>query len=235
MENLTERYGNFSSSEIYKLVSSDRKGTGFGAPALKYIKQKQYEIKLGRPITATTDSKPTNWGNFLERRAFDLLDMDYKLVSKKRIFHSTIKNYCGVPDVIKTDTVGDIKCPYNLEVFCDKIESLNKGYETYKDEFPEDCYQLISNSILTGAKYIEPIIYVPYKTELEEIREMANNHDGDQNKISFLNWANDSDLPYLIEGKYYKNLNIFRFEVPQSDIDYLTNRVELAVNLLNKN
>lgn len=233
--NLIQRFGNFSSSEIHKLTSKDRIGTGFGSPALKYIKQKKYEILLGRPISIETNSKPTSWGNLIEQRAYDLLDIEYKLVSKKRLVHPTLSNWNGMPDVIKADTVGDIKCPVSLEVFCDKITALTNGIDCYRDEFPEDFYQLISNAILTNSKFIEAIIYVPYKSELEEIREMASNVDGDQNKISWLNWSTDNDLPYLIEGKHYKNINTFRFEVPQSDIDFLTECVKKAVQLLKQN
>jgi hypothetical protein len=54
---------------------------------------------------------------------------------------------------------------------------------------------------------------------------MAANYDGDQNKIAWINWASDDELPYLIEGGHYQNLNIIRFEVPQADKDFLTKRV----------
>ena len=77
-------------------------------------------------------------------------------------------------------------------------------------------------------------MYVPYQSELPAIREMANNYDGDQNKVAFLNWANDEDLPYLVDGGYYKNLNTLRWEASEADKKVLTNKVIEAVILLNK-
>ena len=37
------RNGNYSSSEIWKLTTLDKKGDSFGKPALTYIKEKQFE------------------------------------------------------------------------------------------------------------------------------------------------------------------------------------------------
>jgi hypothetical protein len=61
---------------------------------------------------------------------------------------------------------------------------------------------------------------------------MASNYDGDQNKIAWINWSEDNDLPFLVEGGHYKNLNIIRFEVPEFDKKLLTERVKEAGKLL---
>lgn len=233
-----ERFGNFSSSEIWKLTTKGKDKDSFGKPALTYISEKQMEMRLCRPLSIEHGAKETSWGILVENRVHELLPMNYKLSTTQRLQHPTISNWVGIPDVIIQDgdvkIVGDIKCPYSLKSFCTSVDLLG-DVEVFKAELPEYYWQLVSNCILVGAKIAEIIFYVPYQKELSDIRELAENWDGDQNKFAFLNWANDSDLPYLIEGKYYKNLNIFRFEVPQSDIDYLTNRVELAVNILNNN
>jgi hypothetical protein len=228
MEPHVERHCTFSSSQIWKLVTEDRKG-GFGAPAKKYIKQVGYEIKLGRAINKENNSKPTSWGSLVEKMAFYHLPIDYELISKQRLFHKEIKYWSGAPDLVKPLTVSDVKCPFSLEVFCDKIESLN-DVEVYKNEFPEDYWQHISNAILLEqngfkVKYFEAIIYVPYRSELPTIREMASNYDGDQNKIAWINWAQDEDLPFVIDGGYYKNLNVIRFEISQHDKYFLTDKV----------
>lgn len=236
-----ERHGSFSSSSMWKLLTLDKSKQPFGAPGKKYIKQVQHEINLGRAISRETNAKPTSWGNFVERRAFDLLSTRYRLISKERYWHPDIKRWSGAPDclskvVVDDDCVSDVKCPVNLEVFCDKINALEllvAGHpELYIDEFPDDYYQLVSNSILTKAKYAEAIIYVPFKDELPEIVAAAGNFDGDQNSIAWLNWANENELPYLLRDHYYTNLNIFRFEVPQEDKVLLTRRVEMAVSML---
>ena len=164
------RYAGISSSSAYKLVKKGiRKMTpeeleafkkanpksakkncedGFGAAGLTYIKQINYEIRLRKPLTGEVYSRPTSWGTFLEKRAYDLMpDLSYRLVSKTRYKHQTIDNWTGMPDLIKTNVVGDIKCPYSLETFCDKLEAL-QSIETYKEEFEADYWQHISNACL---------------------------------------------------------------------------------------
>lgn len=236
-----ERHGSFSSSSMWKLLTLDNSKQPFGAPGKKYIKQVQHEINLGRAISRETNSKPTSWGNFVERRGFDLLSTRYRLISKERLWHPDITRWSGAPDLLSKvevtdDCVSDLKCPVNLEVFCDKVNALEMlvaGHpEFYIDKFPEDYWQHVSNSILAKTKYAEAIIYVPYKDELAEIIAAAGNFDGDQNSIAWLNWANENELPFLLKEHYYQNLNCFRFEVPQKDKDLLTRRVELAVSML---
>ena len=63
---------------------------------------------------------------------------------------------------------------------------------------------------------------------------MASNYDGNQNKFAWINWAEDKELPYLLDGGHYKNLNIIRFEVSQEDKDRLTIAVLNASKLLIK-
>lgn len=219
------RQATFSSSQIWKLMTSDKKG-GFGAPAKKYIKQVKYEMLLGRSINTEATAKATSWGILLESRVFELLGLEYQLVSRERLVNPAIAQHTGMPDIITDTKVGDIKCPFSLEVFCDKLEAL-KSIDTYREEFPEDYWQLVSNAILTNKRIIEPIIYVPYQSELAEIREQA-----EANKLNWISYATDYELPYLIDGGNFKNINLFQFEVPDSDIVALTERINQAVQLL---
>lgn len=229
------RYGNFSSSEIHKLIKSGRgKNDVFSAAGLNYIQEKRFEKKLGRSLTSDQNSKPTSWGTFVESRVFNLLDMSYQLESTTRLKHPTIEGWTGAPDTIRPNIVGDIKCPWTLKGFCELVDSFEVGAEAFKLAKPEYYWQLVSNSILTDSNKAEIIAYVPYKSELEAIREEADNYDGDQNKIAFINWAGDEELPYLIEGNHYKNLNIFEFEIPAEDKEFLTERVKLAIELRDK-
>lgn len=238
MEALVEsRHGSFSSSNAWKLMTKDRSGKGFGAPALKYIKQVRYERRLGLPINNEFNAKPTLWGKICEKRAFDLIDLSYEYVSEKvRLFHPTLP-WSGVPDLKKLTTVGDIKCPWSREVFCDKIEAL-KDVKVYKEEFPEDYWQHISNAILLGEHgfeidSFEAIIYCPYKSELEAIRDMVQRLDGEtMSKYYWLTNSHDDELPWIPDGGYYKNINVIRFEVPEADKKALTERMEMAGKLL---
>jgi hypothetical protein len=231
------RHGTFSSSSAWKLMTNDRSGKPFGAPGLRYIKQVNYERRLGRAINPERDSRPTTWGTFVERRAFDLLPIDYSLVSKKRLFHPSLPEWSGAPDLVKEKTVADCKCPYTLDSFCGKIEAL-QDIQVYKDEYPEDYWQHISNACLLQANgfpvtHFEAIIYTPYKSELDIIRDMATNYNGDdQYRFKWISFSNDEELPYLIEGLSYQNLNVLRFEVPTADKLALHNRIELAKELI---
>lgn len=216
-----ERFGNFSSSSIHKLTTLDKSGKEFGKPALTYILEKSYEIELGRSLENEAKAKPTMWGNLCEPFAFGLLGLEYKLVSKERIAHQTIKRVNGMPDNLRTDgdkkIVGDTKCPFTLKSFVEQIKAHEQGIETYKKEFPEYYWQLINNAILTNSTHIECILFVPYLSQLKEIREIvADNLD-----YNFLNYMSDNELPYLIEGSKFKNINTFVYEVPKQDVEFL--------------
>lgn len=225
MTNTHTRYGNFTSSEIWKLMTNDRKGEGFGAPALTYIKEKITEAKLGRSLNEYVFSKPTSWGLTIEQRVFELLGLEYQIVSKDRIVHPTIERWSGMPDIITDTVVGDIKCLW-LKSFTEIYEI--KDSETLKAEYPNYYWQLVSNSILTGLNTAELVVYCPYKSELDAIREL-----GAENDINWIKFATDSELPHLIDGGYYKNIHKIVFEVSEEDKALLTKRVEMAVEMLN--
>lgn len=226
------RIATFSSSRGYHLMTSDNKGTGFGAPALKYIKQICHEIKLGRSITNEAEAKQTSWGTFLETRVFNLLDTSYQNTTKQgRLFHPEIKHYSGVPDFLSGfDTVCDCKCSFNMEKFCDKMAAL-EDYGTFKEEFPADFWQLVSNLVLLRANgleinFIEAINYVPYLSELPDIRMAA---EGDKS-MRWLEYTMDNGLPWIPSCSYYKNINIHRFRVMERDVEEWTARIRLAVD-----
>ncbi len=63
-------------------------------------------------------------------------------------------------------------------------------------------------------------------------RELASNYDGDANKVAWINFASDEDLPYLIREGKYKNIYIFNFEIPAEDKHFLETRVIQASKLL---
>lgn len=215
-------------------MTNDKSGSGFGAPALKYIKQVNYEIQMGRAINKEFNSRPTDWGNVVEPFVFDKIDTSYQNVSNKRLVHPKISNWSGAPDFVKTETVSDCKCPFSLEVFCDKLKAL-QNLETYKKEFPEDYWQLVSNACLLEAngfpvKFMEPMNFVPYKEDLEKIKALANGVPS----LYWLQFADDDQLPYLLPDGDYKDLNVACFEIPEKDKKDLTMRIRTAVSNLVK-
>lgn len=230
------RVGRFTSSGIHALLSVSRDKKEFGKPALTYIEEKYIERKLGRSLDTDSNSRPLVWGKMLEQRVFELLGTEYRLCSADTLTHSEIEYWVGSPDAIKygeENTVVDIKCPFTLKSFCifsdcETIEQVRKLHPDGEKYY----WQLISNAILTGCKFAELIVYCPYKSELIDIRDMASNYDGDQNKVAWINWSNDYDLPFLPDGGYYKNIHVVKFEVPKKDIDLITDRIVAAGKLL---
>lgn len=236
----TPRIGNFTSSEIFKLMTVAKDQKSFGKPALTYIEEKNMERRLQRSLTTEISSRPTSWGNLVELQAFNLLGIDYKISSTETIRHPDIDFWAGSPDCEKFDegkTVIDLKCPLTLKSFCTLADckTTDELRENHSDG-EKFYWQLVSNAILTNSKFAELIVYVPYLSELEAIKDLASNFDGNQNKIAWIGFAEDKDLPYLIEGKdmHYKNLNIIRFEIPEADKKALTEKVIEAGKLLDK-
>ena len=238
------RNGNFTSSEIFAILTEGKTKGTWGKPALTYIDECNMERRLGRSLTSESNARPLIWGRVLEEKCFELLGTEYKLCSQTTLQHPDIPYWVGSPDGVKFDiggTVIDEKCPMTLKSFCNLVDPLyegltgmdamNKIRETHKDG-EKFYWQLISNGILTKSKYAELIVYVPYQNELESIREITQNWADDPNPVAWINFAADCELPYLHEGGYYKNINIIRFEIPESDKILLTQKVIEAGKML---
>lgn len=252
------RNGNFSSSEIYRLTGiGSRKMTELELAQQKienpksrvrtikakdtvdekfntYVKEKYFERRLKRRLNSETNARPTAWGTLVEEQAFSKLGLEFSLVSKERYYHEEedLKEYwSGMPDLITEDLVGDIKSPWTMKSFCQLVEAL-KDQQTFKEEYPQYYWQLVSNSVLAKRKNALIVIYCPYEKDLEEIRKLAS--DELDSRFAFINWADDKELPYLVEDGDYTDLNVLEFEVPQEDKDFLTERVILAKDKLNE-
>lgn len=226
------RRGNFTSSENYRLFS-----TQAGA-ADNYIDECNMERRLDRALDKEETARPLSWGELVEAHAFDLMGTDYRLSSQVTLLHPEFKYWAGSPDGNKFDegkTVFDIKCPHTLKSFCQLVQPLYDGLNGMAameiimkkhKEGKKYYWQLVSNSILTDSKFAELIIYCPYQSEIQTIKDMAQ--QAGTAKYSWIFWALDNELPFLNEGGYYKNLNVIRFEVPQDDKDLLTARIVAA-------
>ncbi len=222
------RNGNFSSSSIWKLTRRATNKKDFGLPALTYIAEKKMEIRLGRQLNSEVHSHPTSWGNLVEPRPFGMLGTEYQLVSKDRLAHPYISNWTGAPDLIAPTKVSDIKCCFTLKAFCEMVDAFG-NIEALKKAAEEYYWQLVSNSILTQKKNAELIVYVPYKKELQAIRNSIDDIEGDTSEFNWIKYTNDNQLPFLLEGGHYKNLNSFEFEVPEIDKEFLTESVQMAI------
>lgn len=232
------RNGNFTSSEIYNLTKTDRSGKGFGVPAITYIEECNMERRLGRSLSDESNARPLSWGKCLEPIAFNKLGFDYELKSSETIIHPDIPYWVGSPDGVKNpSTVFDIKCPITLKSFCQLVGPVAKndpeinGIDHIRNDHKDGekyYWQLVSNAILTGSDYAELIVYVPYQTDLDEIRLIAL----DEDRYRWIANAEDTDIPYLVPGGFYKDINIIGFIVPESDKQLLTDCVIRAGKML---
>ncbi len=215
------RCGNFTSSQVYRL-------TGAPKPYDTYIKEKNIERKLGRTLGMDKGSRSTLWGSFVQHRVHELLPLSYEFLADITIQHPTIPYWVGTPDNVKRieGVVGDTKC-LEPKAFCEYVDVLQQGdTELFKKEHPDKYWQLISNACILGYNIIEAIVYMPYQSELPEIRELANTYVGlDFYKYRFIVEAPECELPYLPDNGHYKNLNVFRFDVPPADKQLLTNAI----------
>lgn len=239
MINNIARIGNFTSSEIGALMKKAKDGKSFGAPALTYIEETNMERRLGRSISDEVSARPLLWGKLLEGRAFDLLGLEYTLTSKATIIHPDIPFWSGSPDggKDKPKTVTDIKCPITLKSFCQFVDAAQRGgieqvREDHKDG-EKYYWQLVSNAILTDSPYAELIIYMPFQSELSDIRMLPHGLPGtEMSKYYFVANAGPDELPFILDDGHYKNINIIPFEVPQVDKDALTDAVRMAGKML---
>lgn len=224
-----ERIGAFTSSEIYKLLGSDRVRS-------TYIEEKQIELRMGRSISVEAYSQAMAWGNFMEMFVFEHIGMEYQITSSTTDVHPTINKWSGSKDlIVEGEKVSDIKCyqPKNFARYVDAL--MTKDIYIIRKKFPKEYWQLVSNAAINKVPKAEAIVFMPYKSQLNEIREMAENYDGaDQWKYRFIVDNEDHCLPYLPDNGHYKNLNKFEFTVPQDDTTLLTNAVLSAVQKLKK-
>lgn len=227
--NQVKRLGRFTSSEIYNLTKKDRTGKKFGQAALTYIQEKNFERRLGRSLSEQVSARPLEWGKLVEERAFEVLGLEYSLVSNVTIEHPDMPDvWAGSPDGVKDGVVMDIKCPSTLKSFCQFYDITDKESLIDNHKSGEQYYwQLVSNAILTNVNKAELIIYCPYKSELDIIRGMAQ-----EQLLKWIEYATDEQLPYLLDNGYYNHLKIITLDIPKEDKEYLTECVLKAKKLL---
>jgi len=236
--NNVNRAGKFTSSMVYKLIKEGRgKNDDFSAPGLTYIEEKGIERKMQSCLDGGAHTQTLAWGNFMELMVYSILGVQYQISSKETTLHSkhgsfwsgskdlfTVNNETG-----EMESIAEIKCyqKKNFALYTDCI--LKKDIELFKEQFPKEYWQIVSNACLENVEIGEAITYMPYVSEYEEIRQMAEDYDGaDQWKYKFIRDLPVQDLPFIPDGGHYKNINKFAFIVPQEDKDFLESRILLA-------
>lgn len=240
-----ERIGRFTSSNIWKLTTTDKSGKGFGSPALTYIEEKSAERYLGRSVDLGKDSQATIWGKIAEHfcNVFHL-EMGYDLISSGTIIHPKYNFWSGSPDAKKFDTTGEIKCfePKKYFVLSMALLKLNKGeitLEEFKEQFKDIYWQVISNSILLNTKYAEIMTFMPNEKQLIEMREHIELTNVleiigiDPWKARYIVESEIHHLPY-VRNPDYPTFVSYKFEPSIEDKIFLTKKVLDANKLLNE-
>lgn len=226
-----------------------------GESAHTYIRECNWERRLQRPLENDSWAKPLTWGKLCEQfvQQSDLFGMEYAQRSDDPIPHPEIEYWSGTPDMQHDETVCDLKCPHTLNSFCTLVQPLVDGLEGIKamdalrfgyvdqkgdkhkkhDNGETYYWQLISNAVLTNSTFAELWIFCPYFSQLQAIQDLAEKQDGGViSKYYWIGNATKEELPSVPDGGFYENLYCIRFEVPQSDKDFLTARVKQAGALL---
>lgn len=228
-----ERIGSFTSSQIYRLCGGQKTNKVL-KPFGTYVNEKVHEVKLGRSLDTGAYSQSIGWGELIEKYVFDYkLGHEYILESKETNVHPKFNGWAGSKDVkVPGVKISDIKCyyPKNFAAYADVL--LSNDIEQLKSEYTKEYWQLVSNALIEGVNKAEAILYMPYRSELEDIRNYAADYDGhDQWRYRFIFESDDYQLPFLDDdSKFYTDLIKFEFELPQEDVEFLTNRVKLAID-----
>ena len=249
-----ERVGRFTSSKIHLLIPQGKvkmtkeelevfkefnpksrvttKPGGFITSGLTYIKEKQLEKRMGASLDTNSYSQSTAWGLACETVIFSHLGLNYKMQSQETFLHPNedLSKYWGgsvdltVPDV----KVAEIKCYQrkNFGFYADCL--MQKDIELFRSEFAQEYWQIVSNSIIHNVDIGEAILFAPFESEMNDLREMID----ETWETRFIFEKANNELPCLPDGGYYPNIVMFEFEIPQEDKDYLTKRVEDAIELL---
>lgn len=249
------RVGNFTSSEIHKLVKlGKRKMTDkelaeykklfpksratttecmneFQEAGVTYIEKKANERRMGKSFDVGAYSQSLAWGEIMEMFVFAELGIEYKPVSAGTVLHKTLKGWAGTCDSEKHKkgkpfAASEIKC-YWPENFAKYVNViLKKDVDLLRSEFPKEYWQIVSNACILGLDHGEAICFMPYEKQMDEIRDVISSLDSPhQWRYRFVVELENWQLPVLPNKGYYKSLNKFEFEIPKADKLFLTERV----------
>lgn len=207
---------------------------GFSIAGESYIQEKVFESRFETTLDTAPYNEAMSWGHLMEHYVYNLIGFEYRLASKDTLVHPKYDFWAGTPDCIKKAgkvdyAISEIKC-YGKKKFALYVDCMKKGdLELFKAEFPQEYWQIVSNACITGLDYGEALAFMPYRSQYEEIKEIAENMEGsDIWKYRFITEKSINDLNFLPDDGYYDSINRFEFKIPRIDKMELTNRIRLA-------
>jgi len=234
------RIGNFTNSKIYHLCGGENVNNPT-APFYTYVEEKIFERKLKRSLDTGAYSQAMAWGSFLEKRLNDSDALEgYQMQHKTTTVHHKHLFWAGSVDfLVPRIKIAELKC-FQPKKFAAYVSALlTNDTEIIKKDFPAEYWQMVGNACIHKVPKMEAIVYMPYESEMDEIRESVEDPEylsaiGMQSwQVRFIAEKPNSELAVLPNDSEFVNLNRFEFEVPIKDIMFLTKRVIKAGKLLN--
>ncbi|MCB0743035.1 MAG: gamma-glutamyltransferase [Ignavibacteriae bacterium] len=148
--NNSNRWGKFTSSNVYKLIKEGRGKEEFSAPGLTYIQEKAIERKMQSCLDGGAHTQSLAWGNFMELMVYSILGVQYQISSKETTLHSVHgKFWSGSKDLFtvnnetgEMESIAEIKKKKKgkdgfykgdvADLFIAQVKEMN-GYITHKD------------------------------------------------------------------------------------------------------
>lgn len=233
-----DRIGNFTSSQIFNLCAVNKDGS-YSSAYYTYIGKKIRERKMKRSLDMGKYGSAMAWGKFLEKRVNDNLPLDYQMLHKSTKIHPKFDYVAGSVDfLVPKVKVSELKC-YEPDKFSSYVSCLMTGdLDQIKREFAQEYWQMVNNSQIHKTPKMEAIVYMPYESEMDEIRELAEDPEY-LSAIGMMPWETrfivekpNSQLAVLPDDSYFKNLNRFEFDVPINDVIFLNKNIISAGKLL---
>ena len=161
---LNDRLGYFTASQIYRLLTTERGGSGFGQTAMTYIMEIVAEMLTGEG-KAQVSSKSIEWGNDHEAEAMDMYidgtGRKAMYFGKENPVFFPINDLPagGSPDgLIENKRVIELKCPYDT---ANHIENCIMTLEEFKKNRKEYYAQVQLNMIATNVMTADFCSYDP--------------------------------------------------------------------------
>jgi hypothetical protein len=233
-----DRIGNFTSSQIYNLCAVNKDGSHSSA-YYTYIGKKIRERKMKRSLDMGKYGASMAWGRFLEKRVNDNLPLNYQMLHKSTMVHPKFNYVAGSVDfLVPNIKVSELKC-YEPDKFSAYVSALMTcDLEHIKKEFAQEYWQCLSNSQIHKTPKMEFIAYMPYESEMEDIRELAEDPEYLSAigmmpwEVRFITEKPNSQLAVLPNDSEFKNLNVFEFDVPINDVIFLNKNIISAGKIL---
>lgn len=234
------RIGAISSSKAHLLMA---KGTGkkdFSVACYTYLDGLKRERRFGKSLDEDFYSRPTSWGNMMEKYVSDnKISFEFKHIGDTTFNHQQVNGWVGTPDFIGADTVAELKC-YYPDKFTSYAECLElESVEDLKKNFKAEYWQIVSNTCVLDLEYGAACLFMPKQDDIMNVAKYVEDYDGsDAWKYRFIHEEIVADpdnpsIPFIPTESTYKDFYFFKFKIPQEDKEILTERIKLGIDYIN--